>query len=370
MNGGGSIGHAELDELVARLFHGAASDVERGRLAGMLGSSAAARERFLDHAAVFGSVIDEARAGGLASDRGAAFAALEELPEPAPRLVRRRWWPWVTAAAAAVLAGLLAVTAVLLPARASAALEQVIAAFDRPQDRVYSVVVLERGDQRPAVGGERERDDRGRFPPAAFLDGARLHLRGGTQFVLRQSLPGGETRLLGSDGRTSWTIRGAGPVRVSRDPTHFGGGLLAGRQEEAFLHLRAQLDELRRIYQLELFEPAGGGGAGVVVRGLRGVRRSAEHGGPKQVELWFDPASGLIHRLVLGGLPRGGGGPASVMLTLESTADLAPGFFGHGAHHEPGRPVEEEDGRRGVAPRGGNGEPPRAGPQRGARGGG
>lgn len=80
----------------------------------------------------------------------------------------------------------------------------------------------------------------------------------------------------------------------------------------------------------------------VRLKGLRGTRHSAAQGGPREIELWFDPATGQIHRLLLNGLPRGGGGPASLALELASTAALAPDFFHHQAHHEPSRRVEAE----------------------------
>ncbi len=330
---------ADLEELILRALHGLADEAEGGALATRLAASSEARELFTDHAMLHGFLATEAQAGGFAADREAFFAALEN-PPSAPRIVRtRRWW-WLSAAAAMVV-GLVCLTLLLLPNNAAAALDQVIAALDRSVDCSYVIRVLDPGGDRQG-GNPLEKPDRGRFPPAAFLDGARLHLRGSSQYVLEQALPDGVTRTLGSDGQTSWSIRGDGPVRTSTDPCHFGAGVLAGQQNTPFLELRTQLEDLRRFYQLEWFTPPTDPATPARLKGLRGLRHSAAQGGPKEIELWFDPATGQIHRMLLNGLPRGAGGPASIALELVSTAPLPPDFFHHQAHHEPSRRVQAE----------------------------
>ncbi len=330
---------AELDDLILRALHGLANEAEGAALASRLAASRAARELFADHAMLHGFLATEAQAGGFALDREAFFAALET-PPTAPNIVRtRRWW-WLSAAAAIVV-GLLSLTLLLLPNNAAAALDQVITALDRSLDCSYVIRVLDPGTARQG-GNPLEQADRGRFPPAAFLDGARLHLRGSSQYVLEQALPDGVTRTLGSDGQTSWSIRGDGPVRTSSDPYHFGAGVLAGRQSTPFLELRTRLEDLRHFYQLEWFTPPADPATPARLKGLRGSRHSAAQGGPREIELWFDPATGQIHRMLLNGLPRGTGGPASIALELASTAPLSPDFFHHQAHHEPSRRVEAE----------------------------
>jgi hypothetical protein len=74
------------------------------------------------------------------------------------------------------------------------------------------------------------------------------------------------------------------------------------------------------------------------VRKLRAVRQRQAQGGPKEVELWFDPASGVIERLILRQLPRNNGGPRSLELVLLSSDPLPDAFFRHESHHEPDRP--------------------------------
>ncbi len=330
---------SELEDLILRALHGLADEAEGAALASQLAASRQARENFADHAMLQGFLVTEAQAGGFAADRVAFFAALED-PLSVPNIVRNHRWWWLSAAAAMVV-GLLSLALLLLPHNAFAALDQVISALDRPVDCNYVIRVLDPGADRQG-GNPVDKLEHGRFPPAAFLDGARLHLRGDRQYVLEQSLPDGATRTLGSDGQTSWCIRGDGPVRTSADPYHFGSGMLAGRQDTPFLELRTQLEDLRRFYQLEWFTPPADPATLARLKGLRGSRHSTAQGGPKEIELWFDPATAQIHRLVLKGLPRAAGGPASIALELTSSAPLAPDFFRHQAHHEPSRQIEAE----------------------------
>ncbi len=331
----------ELEDLIFRALHGLADESEGALLARHLAASSQAREIFSEHAMLHGLLASEAKAGAFAADREAFFAALENPPSaPSPIIVStRRWW-WLSAAAAMVI-GLLSLTLLLLPQNASAALDQLIAALDRPVDCNYVIRVLDPGADRQG-GNPVEKPEHGRFPPAAFLDGARLYLRGDSQYVLEQSLPDGATRMLGSDGQISWCIRGDGPVRTSADPYHFGAGVLAGRQDTPFLELRTQLEDLRRFYQLEWFTPPTDPATPARLKGLRGSRHSTAQGGPREIELWFDPANARIHRLVLNGLPRAAGGPASIALELSSSGPLAADFFHHQAHHEPSRRIEVE----------------------------
>jgi hypothetical protein len=143
---------------------------------------------------------------------------------------------------------------------------------------------------------------------------------------------------MGSDGNSSWSIRGNGPVRISDDASRFGGGVIAKRREIAFLDLRTQVGELGSLYQLGRIERSADG----KLSGLHGVRKSTASGGAREVELWFDPASGLIHRITLKGLPRDQGGPECVTIALVSSEPLAADFFSHQSHHEPERPIVRE----------------------------
>jgi len=320
----------DLDDLIVRALHGLATPEEREELSRRLAASADSHERFIDHANLHAALIGEARAGAFAANPTVFFDALQR---PAPS--RRFRFRWLPAAAAALIVGMVTLTVVVWPVRASAALNRVIQAMDQ-SDRAYQIEVLDDGGDPPQPA----RADRGPYPPGAFLDGAKLYLRGRDQFVFEQRLPNGETRVMGSDGLTSWSLRSRGPVHVSTDASRFGGGVLAGREDLAFLNLRSQVEELRQFYQLEWSDAKDAPAPGL--RGLHGIRRDASRGGAKEIELWFEPATGLIRRMVCTGLPRNHGGPASVAINLNSAAALPPDFFSHKSHHEPDRPVETE----------------------------
>lgn len=319
-----------IDELASRCLLGLADEAERAALSALLAESPDARERFMEHASLHAALIREAKAGALADSPSVIFTSKEN--EPAKPLQKRRFW--LPAAAAAVFIAMATVLTTAWPGNASAALERMILALDQETDRAYRIEVLDEGPQQPPP----ERDDRGRYPAGAFLDGAMLWLRGSDHFVLEQDLPNGETRIMGGDGTSSWSIRGKGPVRISDDASRFGGGVIAKRREIAFLDLRTQVGELGSLYQLSRPERSEDGKTKV----LHGTRKSSATGGAREVWIWFDPASGLIHRITLKGLPRDQGGPEGITIALVSTAPLAADFFSHQSHHEPERPVVRE----------------------------
>ena len=317
-------------QLSFRVLHGLATDEERADLAGRLAATPEERRDFLEQARLHSLLAQAARAGAFADDQARFFQKLEEAPEAARPRRRMVWLP--LAAALVVLLGL---AALFLPQRASAALDRVRAALDHPVDRAYRLTVLPGRAPQPRP----PRDDRGRFPPEASLDGATLWLRDGDHFVLRQTLPNGVERTFGSDGRTSWSLRSNGPVRVSEDSKRFGGGLMTRLRENAFIDLRGRLDEWKQFYDVRWIASP----TPTPLRILSGRRRPGHQGGPREIEMWFDPSTNLIHRMVLRGLPQDQGGPDSVALDLVPTDPLPANFFQHDAHHEPGRPVVPED---------------------------
>lgn len=320
-------GTPSIDDLALRTLHGIADDAERAELARLLESSPQSRRRFLDHAMLHGMLAREARAGAFADDASGFF---RELEDPPAQKNHRLLGFWLPAAAAVVAACLVAFS--LLPTEASAALDRVFETMSEVRDRTYRIEVIEASDEPMA-----SRPDRGRFPPANHLDGATLCLRGPREFVLSQSLPNGQTRVMGSDGGESWSVRGGDPVRVSPDPERFGRAIFAESGEIAFLDLRAQLDDLKPLYQIEWLDRSSR-----ETWKLIGFRRSADQGGPREVELWFDPETGLLERMILRQLPRGNGGPRSIAIILQSTEALPADFFRHDGHHESGRTIRTE----------------------------
>lgn len=316
-----------FDDLALRVLHDLADDAERAELARLLASSPDNRRRFLEHSALHGMLSREAKAGVLAEDPRVFFEKQERGSIAKTNRMLRFWLP----AAAAVIAACVAIF-IFLPVNAMAALDRVIVAMNEARDRSYSIKVIDAGSDAGT-----SRTDRGRFPPANHLDGASLWLRGPGEFVLSQTLPNGETRIIGGDGTQSWSMRGDGPVRVSPDPDRFGRAIFQPNGEAAFLDLRTQIDQLKRLYRIEWIDRDSR-----ETWKLRGFRSSHEQGGPREIELWFDPDTGLVQRMILNELPRGKGGPRSIAIILRSTEALAPDFFQHSKHHEPQRTVLQE----------------------------
>ena len=320
-----SDGMKELDDLALEMLHGMTDDSGRAALAELLRRSPRHRRRMADHAVLHAMLCQEGLAGALGRDPDAFFRRIGEHRAASPW--RRGAW----LAAAAVAAAVMTATFLLRPSDAMASLEQLALAAEKPLTRTYVVQVLEPG--RPEDSSE----GRGAYPPNNHLDGATLWIRGRGDFLLRQSLPNGEIRMFGGDRTGSWMMRGTGPVRVSADPARFGRALFAPTGDVAFLEVRDHLDSIRRRYRVEWVDRHSPD-----VRKLRALRDDSDLGGPKEVEIWYDPADGSIERLILRQMPRGQGGPRSIELLLQPGETLSEDFFRHETHHEADRPVISE----------------------------
>ena len=170
-----------------------------------------------------------------------------------------------------------------------------------------------------------------------------MYVRGANQYVLTVLLPTGLKRTSGCDGQQSWAFREDGPVQVSADLSRFRGGLPGQQQDIPFINIHSHLTQLRDGYDVQLSDQGDHASDGSVVSQLIGVRKSRDVRGPKQIQIWFDSRSGTVHKMLLDGLPRGRGGPKSLALELIDESELAPRFFSHKSHHEPGRRVRDED---------------------------
>lgn len=210
-------------------------------------------------------------------------------------------------------------------AKAAADLERLIRAPDVSTDRTYRIVSL---DPSPAPIEARQ----------APVDGATLYVRAPDKYVLVRLFPDGRKYITGSDGERNWAAPSDGAVRLSRDPFRFRWPLPGHQHGIPFVNLRSDLVELRKAYNLTTL-PADARGW----KGLLAERKSPEHRGPQRVELWYDAATAVIHRMVFDGLPQARGGPKSVAIELVSRDVLADDFFLHGSHHDPNRRVIEED---------------------------
>jgi hypothetical protein len=175
--------------------------------------------------------------------------------------------------------------------------------------------------------------------PQPTIDDAIVYLRGPSSYVLaRLDDEGGEV-LSGSDGARAWIVPAKGPVRVSRDASRFAGALPGSKQGVAFVDPHGDLAALSASYDL-MIEPATGDRP---LSRLVGTRKTETRGGPKRVEIAFDPDTAVIRAMRLSNLPQGRGGPRSVEFQLVDDAPLDPRFFTHEFHHGADRAVIEED---------------------------
>lgn len=214
---------------------------------------------------------------------------------------------------------------------AAASLERIIAVAQQSIDRTYTIQVI---DEYPASTPRNEKQGN--------IDGAILHVRGPDKYVLIRELKDGRQRLTGCDGTESWAMREDGPVHVSSDLNRFRGGLPGEQQDLPFINLQSQLMQLREKYFVESLPEAGREFEGRAMMGLVCLRKSHEVRGPKRVEIWADRETGGIHRMLMDNLPRGKGGPRSVMIQLTEESELPENFFSHTAHHESGRKIKPD----------------------------
>lgn len=211
-----------------------------------------------------------------------------------------------------------------VPRTAAAELDRLIEAPASPGDRIYRIASR---DTVPDGG-----DDR--LPP---LDGALLYVRNPDRYVLVRRHPDGRPFTIGSDGERGWSVKPDGAVRVSSNPLRFRGPLPGNQYGIPFVDPRSDLRQLRDAYVVTGLPDADG------VRRLAFEKRSQEHRGPRRVEVWYEPATRVVHRMEFEGLPRARGGPNAVSVALIEQRDLGPDFFQHGSHHGPDRKVIQED---------------------------
>jgi hypothetical protein len=224
---------------------------------------------------------------------------------------------------------------------AMASLEKVVEAAAKPFDRTYKVRVVEEYPRdKPPRNLSQEAWDR-KAPEQ--IDRPTIHVRGADEYVMTVLLKTGVTRTSGCDGQVSWSFRENGPVHVSTDLNRFRGGMPGNQQDMPFLNIHANLSQLKIGFDVELADEQETGADGTLLSRLTCVRKSSDVRGLRQVDVWFDAEDGTVHKMLLDGLPRGRGGPKSVMLELVEQSELASDFFSHHTHHDPGKRIRYED---------------------------
>ena len=262
-----------------------------------------------------------------------------------PTAGKRRTWISILSSALAVAAVVMVMFIVTGPqhnvSAAMTSLEKILSTAAEPFDRTYRVRVVEEypRDKQPRNLPSDVRDRKVKEQ----LDGATLYVRGVNQYVLEVMLWNGLKRTSGCDGIVSWAFREDGPVHESMDLNRFRGGIPGQQQDIPFINIHSHLSQLHSDYEVELTLKQETTSSGTIVSQLVGKRKSDGIRGPKVIDLWFDEENGTVHKILLDGLPRGRGGPKSLMLELIGQSELTPQFFSHDSHHEPGRQVRHED---------------------------
>lgn len=319
----------EFDALANAHLDGTLDEAGVARLEARLAADPEAARAFARLALLHDALDREFTAGAAARKDAEAHARLRVQPNA----LRRR----LLAAASLFLGvGLVAIFATVgREASASETLARIVETL-RSGDRTYVLRAIE-GD-----GRMRRREaplPAKRVQPA--IDGAVVSLRNPSSYVLIRRDAEGREVISGSDGATAWIVPAEGPVRVSADPGRFRGALPGGRLDIPFIDPHADLSALARGYDLLVQKPAPA--AGRPDARLVATRRAEVRGGPKLIEMDFDPKSALVRAIRLENLPQAQGGPRSIEFELVDDAPLGDDYFRHTAHHAPDRPVIRED---------------------------
>lgn len=328
-------GSDDFASLANAYLDGTLDAADRARLEARLASEPAAAREFAQLTLLHDALERELTAGvvGRLDARSDAHGHARETARFSG--IRRR----VLVAAIMMLAAGLAWILVSAPREASAsdALARIVEVL-RSGDRTYILRAIE-GDARMRRR-EAPAPAKNKRPPAP-IDGAIVSLRNPSSFVLVRRDDAGREVISGSDGADAWIVPAEGPVRVSRDPTRFRGALPGGRLDLPFIDPHADLSTLARSYDIVVQKPAPA--AGRPDARIVATRRADAHGGPKEIEIDFDPKTSLVRAIRLENLPQAQGGPRAVEFELVENAPLGAEYFSHEAHHAFDRPVIHED---------------------------
>ncbi|MFN6109407.1 MAG: hypothetical protein ACK493_03425 [Planctomycetota bacterium] len=224
---------------------------------------------------------------------------------------------------------------------------------NRETSRSFRVQVL--ADQPEPAKGRRSREDAAgkkpeaanprqsapEAPPKPSLEGALLHTRGTTQFVLDRLVPGKGRFLTGSDGSTGWAMSPDGPTRVSADPQRFNRDVPGHEHRFPLNRLFGNLDELESAYRIQLFLAERSQDEQLPTSLLVATKRKGQRG-PERIEVTFESMTGRILEMRFIAMPYG---PRRVDLGLNliSEGDLGPEYFGYPAHQAADATVVKEE---------------------------
>lgn len=252
---------------------------------------------------------------------------------------RRQFGVWVGAlaccAALVILAFLSRYSNDSAAQAASVELKRIIGINLQPIVRAFSISAIEVDPPGKSGDSRQLRNARENSPP---IDGAILYVRGVNEYVLIRRFSDGSQFISGCDGNLAWSVPSSGRVHVSRDLARFRGSVPGQQHAIPFIDPRAGLEDLQSSYDLVL-QTAGHDNP---FNRIIATRKSAVRGGPKEVTIEYDAASGLIESMQMNRLPQAKGGPSGVILARMNIDTLPDNFFSHHAHHASEREAIEE----------------------------
>jgi hypothetical protein len=180
---------------------------------------------------------------------------------------------------------------------------------------------------------ESSRRDRQRLPestrpPKPPLDGAILHVRDQSHFVLVRQSDGRYPFITGCNGTSSWSVRPDGSIKTSRDPDEFQRDLPGHETGIPLNHLEDGLENLKKNYELEFsslgpeeFDATHAGQYRVLIAIKKPKQR-----GPQRVEIVYEADTGRIEHMRFVQMPYG---PQRLDLRLTQIAEspFEDGFF-------------------------------------------
>lgn len=209
------------------------------------------------------------------------------------RTGRRRWWPAVS------LSSLAAAAVVLIALgfwwqrgsqQAMAMVERSYQAALAPLDRTYAVTIERTG---------------GSMRPMKSMK-SMLTVRGGDKFLFEKRGPLGAMIRLGTDGQGYWFVPPAGPIVRAKDDAFLPAWMRRTSTDLPHLQVSTLLARMRDYYQLKRLPDESLTENGPELSHLHATwsarrLRPSKHGRtpPEEVELWADPATGVVEQLVL-----------------------------------------------------------------------
>ncbi|MBN1554428.1 MAG: hypothetical protein JXA11_06765 [Phycisphaerae bacterium] len=221
-----------------------------------------------------------------------------------PRPARPLWFRLVRAtlssAAAMVLVVILIELSLPRTSSATSDYDRVLSAFMTEGDRTYSLQYAMQ-----SLNGDAETEETPAAPHRppmrprgpGRLHGAKLYLRGGNQYVFEIQLPREKTLWIGQDGRNAWAVRPQGAVLFSEERDAFHLPFFEEMTTLPLIDMRDTLHAAKNGYVLDppkrvTMDDGRGAEYFLARRNQQAARR------PQRIEIWADPQSGLLYRVV------------------------------------------------------------------------